>query len=177
MSETPILTAWSSFYMMTGSSAAALVGLMFVVISLLRAREIQTAQDGISTFSTPTVMHFGAVLLVSAVLSAPWHTLYYAAISVGVIGFLGVAYIVRVAYRTKQFLDYRADVEDWIWYTVLPFAAYGAILIGAIALLVLTAKALFAVGAGVVLLILIGIRNAWDVVTFLAAGGPSQSNG
>lgn len=178
MSETPILTAWSSFYMMTGSSAAALVGLMFVVISLIRAREMQTSQDGVSTFSTPTVMHFSAVLLVSAILSAPWHGLFYAAISVGFIGFLGVGYIVRVAYRTRQFLEYRADLEDWVWYTVLPFVAYGVILIGAIALLILTAKALFAVGAGVVLLILIGIRNAWDVVTFLAAGGPgSQNNG
>lgn len=178
MSETPILTAWSSFYMMTGSSAAALVGLMFVVISLIRAREMQTSQDGVSTFSTPTVMHFSAVLLISAILSAPWHGLFYAAISVGFIGFLGVGYILRVAYRTKQFLEYRADLEDWIWYTVLPFVAYGVILIGAIALLILTAKALFAVGAGVVLLILIGIRNAWDVVTFLAAGGPgSQNNG
>src|SRR5579863_7992539 len=115
MSETPILSAWSSFYVMTGSSAAALVGLMFVVISLVRTREMQTAQDGISTFSTPTVMNFGAVLLISAVLNAPWHTLFYAALSVGLIGFLGVAYLVRVAQRTKQFLDYRADFEDWTW--------------------------------------------------------------
>lgn len=178
MSETPILTAWSSFYVMTGSSAAALVGLMFVVISLLRAREIETARDGISTFSTPTVMHFGAVLLISAVLSAPWHTPFYAAISVGFIGFLGVAYLMRVAYRTKRYLDYRADLEDWIWYTVLPLVAYGVITIAAIALFTLVVKALFAVGGGVVLLLLIGIRNAWDVVTFLAMGGPgSQRNG
>jgi hypothetical protein len=74
-------------------------------------------------------------------------------------------------------LEYRADLEDWIWYTVLPFVAYGVILIGAIALWTLTVKALFAVGGGVVLLLLIGIRNAWDVVTFLATGGPSRGNG
>ena len=178
MSETPILTAWSSFYVMTGSSAAALVGLMFVVISLVQAREIHTTQDGISTFSTPTVMHFGAVLLISAVLSAPWHRPYYAAVSVGVIGFLGVGYLLRVAYRTKQFTEYRADLEDWVWYTVLPLVAYVTILIGAVGLLVLTVKALFAIGGGVVLLLLIGIHNAWDIVTFLAAGGPgSQNNG
>lgn len=177
MSETPVLSSWSSFYIMTGSSAAALVGLMFVVISLVRSREMQTSQDGISTFSTPTVMHFSAVLLISAVLNAPWHTLFYAALSAGLIGGLGVAYLVRVALRTRQYLEYRADFEDWIWYSVLPLLAYGAILIGAISLLMLTAKALFAVGGGVVLLLLIGIRNAWDVVTFLAAGGPSQRNG
>lgn len=177
MSQSPILTAWSSFYIMTGSSAAALVGLMFVVISLIRVREMETARDGISTFSTPTVMHFGAVLLISAVLSAPWHTLFYATLSLGAIGLFGLTYIIRIAYRATRFLEYRADLEDWIWYTVLPFLAYGAILAGAIALWILTAKALFVVGGGVVLLLLIGIRNAWDVVTFLAAGGPSQGNG
>ncbi|HLX26651.1 MAG TPA: hypothetical protein VKR05_06630 [Candidatus Cybelea sp.] len=177
MSETPILSAWSSFYVMTGSSAAALVGLMFVVISLVQVREIHTTQDGITTFSTPTVMHFGAVLLISAVLTAPWHRPFYAALSVGVIGFLGVGYLVRVAYRTKQFTEYRADLDDWIWYTILPLLAYSTILIGAIVLLTLTAKALFAIGGGVVLLLVIGIRNAWDIVTFLAAGGPSQHNG
>jgi hypothetical protein len=75
-------------------------------------------------------------------------------------------------------LDYRADLEDWIWYTVLPLVAYGVIMIAAIALFTLVVKALFAVGGGVVLLLLIGIRNAWDVVTFLAMGGPgSQRNG
>lgn len=53
MFETPALSAWSSFYVMIGSSAAALTGLMFVVISLIRQREISTSQDGISIFSTP----------------------------------------------------------------------------------------------------------------------------
>jgi hypothetical protein len=173
MSETPILTAWSSFYVMTGSSAAALIGLMFVVISLVRGWEMQTSQDGISTFSTPTVMHFGAVLLISAVLSAPWHALVYAGVSVAVVGFFGLGYVFRVGFRTKRYLDYRADLDDWTWYIVLPFAAYGVIALGGVALWLFTTKALFAIGGGVVLLLLIGIRNAWDVVTFLAARGPT----
>jgi hypothetical protein len=174
VSETPILSAWSSFYVLTGSSAAALTGLMFVVISLTTGREARSAarnRDGISTFSTPTVMHFAGVMLVSAVLCAPWRRLAVAAILLAAMGLFGLGYILRVAVRARRFIEYRADLEDWAWYMILPFVAYGALFGGAVALPMIPEDALFAIGLGVVLLILIGIRNAWDVVTFLAMGG------
>jgi hypothetical protein len=166
-----LLTAWSSFYVMAGSSAAALTGLMFVVISLVTGREGPKNPDGISTFSTPTVLHLGAALLISAILVAPWRTMLYAGILVALIGLYGGAYIVRVAVRTKQLTMYQPDLEDWTWYNVLPFVAYAAVFAGALALEIVPAKALFAIAGGAVLLIFIGIRNAWDVVTFLAVGG------
>jgi hypothetical protein len=170
----PVLAAWQSFYAMAGTSAAALIGLMFVVISLVQGRETARSRDGIATFSTPTVLHFGAALLVSAVLVAPWHSLVLAGVVVAVVGCYGVAYIVRVMVRTRRLTNYIADAEDWTYYTILPFVAYGVIFAGAIALMAVPAKALFAIAAGVVLLLFIGIRNAWDVVTFLAAGGPGS---
>ncbi len=164
----PFLTAWASFYTMTGSSAAALTGLMFVVISLITARErTEGTHDGIATFSTPTVMHFAAALLVSAVLIAPWSSLIYPGAAAALIGLYGVVYIVRIAYRAKRLTVYRADLEDWAWYTILPFVADGAIVAGGIALAAVPAHALFVLAGGVVLLIFIGIRNAWDVVTYI----------
>jgi hypothetical protein len=170
-SVSPILAAWSSFYAMTGSSAAALIGLMFVVITLVTGTERRGRNpDGIKTFSTPTVMHFGAALFVSAVLNAPWGSLVYAAVSVGLAGIYGVALAVRVMRRTKRLTEYTPDLEDWVWYTILPFVAYGAICAGAIGLAVAPRQALFALAGAVLLLIFIGIRNAWDVVTFLAIG-------
>jgi len=116
------LTAWSSFYVMTGSSAAALTGLMFVVITLVTGRErpAADAHDGIATFSTPTVMHFAAALLVSAVLSAPWPSLVSAGVVAALIGLCGVVYILRVMYRTRRLTMYTADLEDWTWYTIFP---------------------------------------------------------
>lgn len=171
------LVSWSSFYIMVGSSAAALTGLMFVVITLVTGREATSREDGmdgISTFSTPTVLHFGAALLICALLVAPWHSLLYADVFVALVGLYGLAYVLRVAYRTKRLRMYRADLEDWVWYTVLPFVAYGSIFGGALVLQLSAAKALFAIAGGVVLLVFIGIRNAWDVVTFLAVGGPSK---
>ena len=169
-----LLAAWSNFYVMTGTSAAGLTGLMFVVITLVTGAEKARSQDGISTFSTPTVMHFGAALFVSAVLIAPLRSIPIAATLVGFAGLYGVVYILRVTYRAKRLQGYRPDIEDWTWYNALPFLAYGAILAGAIALHAFPGKALLAVAGGVLLLIFIGIRNAWDVVTFLATGGPES---
>ncbi len=163
------LTAWSSFYIMTGSSAAALTGLMFVVITLVSGEErAEGTRDGIATFSTPTVMHFAAAFLVSAVLIMPWRSLVHVGVLAALIGLCGVAYILRVMYRTRRLSIYTADLEDWIWFTILPFVAYGAISAGAIALAVVPGQALFTLAGCVLLLIFIGIRNAWDVVTYLA---------
>ena len=112
---------------MAGSSAAALTGLMFVVITLVRGEERASAHDGIATFSTPTVMHFCAALFVSAILCAPWPSLVYVAVIVGLVGCYGILYLARVALRAKRLTKYTADLEDWMWYTVLPLLAYGAL--------------------------------------------------
>ena len=175
MAETAssLLTEWSNFYVMAGSSAAALTGLMFVVITLVtRIERAEDAHAGIATFSTPTVMHFAAALLVSAVLLAPWRSLLHPGVVVALIGLYGVVYILRVMHGTRRLTSYRADLEDWIWFTILPFVAYGAISAGAIALAGPPVRALFIIAGGVVLLIFIGIRNAWDVVTYLMIRRP-----
>lgn len=168
----PVLTAWNSFYVMTGSSAAALTGLMFVVITLVTRTESQTARDGIATYSTPTVMYFGIVLLLSAILCAPWHSLTYVSVLIGLIGLWGVLYslrvILRVIFRIREVTDYAPDLEDWMWYTILPFIVYVIILIGAIVIALHPPLGLFILAAAVIFLIFIGIRNAWDTVTYIA---------
>jgi len=166
-----ILGAWSNFYIMTGSSAAALTGLMFIVITLVMGSErLRKSPDGIGTYSTPTVVHFCAALLVSAILSAPWRSLAHLGILLALSGIAGVVYVLRVAQRARRQANYRPDAEDWTWYTILPLLAYVAIFAGAIALPADPVVALFAIGGGAMLLIFIGIRNAWDIVTFIAIG-------
>ena len=169
------LGAWSSFYAMTGTAAASLTGLMFVVITLVtRIERRPDAQDGIGTFSTPTVVHFCAALFVSAVLAAPWHTLIYPAVFIGLVGFCGIMYVSRIMYRTRRLSFYIADLEDWIWYAILPWLSYAVVFAGAIFLAKAPSQALFALAAGALFQIFIGIRNAWDVVTYIATGRADQ---
>jgi hypothetical protein len=175
MSQMPLLAPWANFYVMTGGAAAALVGLMFVVITLVTGEErVSKSPDGISTFSTPTVLFFSTALLVSAVLSAPWHSLTGPAIIIGMLGGWGVLYLCRITYRAGRLQTYKPDLEDWTYYTVLPFIAYAVLLVAAIVLHTHPASILFAFAAGVLLLIFLGIRNAWDVVTYLAIGQPAD---
>jgi hypothetical protein len=174
-SASTFLASWSSFYVMTGSSAAALTGLMFVVITLVMGMERRRRSEaGITMFSTPTVVHFGAALFVSATLAAPWERLAYVDVLIGLAGFCGIVYVLRLAHRTRSLHIYVPDLEDWVWYDVLPLIAYGAIFVGAIALAAVPRLALFAIAGGTLFLIFIGIRNSWDIVTFLALGLADQ---
>ncbi|MGB6521494.1 MAG: hypothetical protein WBE83_06960 [Candidatus Cybelea sp.] len=172
---TAFLSPWSSFYIVIGSSAAALTGLMFVVITIVTGSERATrSQDGISTFSTPIVMHFCSVLFVSAVLIAPWHRMIFPGVLIGLLGLYNLAYVGLVALRTRRMTLYTPDLDDWTWYWILPLASYSAIFGGAIGLEIAPVEALFALAIGALLLIFIGIRNAWDIVTFLTVGGGAQ---
>ena len=177
----PLLAGWSTFFATMCTSDAALIGLMFVVITLVSGMErTQPNPDGLSTYSTPTVMHFCAALFISAVLIAPWRSMTGADVTTGLAGLFGLVYALRVilmARRTSVSSAYVPDLEDWAWYTILPFVAYCAILGGAIALSRSAGAAIYAVAGGVLLLTFIGIRNAWDVVTYLAVRNkPSSEN-
>ena len=172
------LIAWESFYVIVGSSGAALTGLQFVVIALIAdartqgaARAQQSNDQSIAAFGTPTIVHFCSVLLVSAILSAPWHGLSSVALTLGVCGLVGVVYGVIVVRRARRQSGYRPVWEDWLWHAVLPLIAYALILISAIVLRSYPQRALFVIGATALLLLFIGIHNAWDTVTYIAVGG------
>jgi hypothetical protein len=177
-SATSILGPWSNFYVLCGSSAGALTGLMFVVITLVGGveRSQNTTRDGMSVFSTPTVVHFGSALIISAVLSAPWGSLSSPAVLIGLAGLCAIIYVARAWARTRNFTGYQPDLEDLCWFTILPLIAYGVILVGSIMLPFVSIQAMFAIAAGVLMLIIIGIRNAWDIVTYLAIEGPGAPN-
>jgi multisubunit Na+/H+ antiporter MnhB subunit len=177
------LIAWESFYVIVGSSGAALTGLQFVVIALIAdartqgaARARQSNDQSIAAFGTPTIVHFCSVLLVSAILSAPWHGLSSVALTLGVCGLVGVVYGVIVVRRARRQSGYRPVWEDWLWHAVLPLIAYGLILISAIVLRNYPQRALFVIGATALLLLFIGIHNAWDTVTYIAVGGLQSPN-
>ena len=165
----PIFSAWESFYVIVGSSAAALTGLQFVVIALVADTRAKSSPETIDAFGTPTVVHFCAALLVSAVLSAPWHTLSSVMLIFGVTGIAGLVYCFLVMRRARRQTGYKPVLEDWLWHAALPFGTYAMLLIAAVSLRLHVTGSLFAIGAAALLLLFIGIHNAWDSVTFIVA--------
>ncbi|HEY8185060.1 MAG TPA: hypothetical protein VIF64_03265 [Pyrinomonadaceae bacterium] len=165
------LVAWESFYVIVGSSGAALTGLQFVVIALIAETRKQSSPQEIAAFGTPTIVHFCAVLLMSAILSAPWLSLWNVALALSACGAAGVIYELIVLKRARSQVGYKPVFEDWLWHTVLPLIAYALLVVAATGLASYPRRVLFLVGATALLLLFIGIHNAWDTVTFIAIGG------
>jgi len=161
------LSGWENFYVIVGSSAGALIGLQFVVMALVASlpRPPTAAATG-SAFATPTVVNFAAVLLLSALLSAPWHTIATPAGLWGLLGLCGFAYSLIVARRMRVQTAYQPVFEDWLFHALLPLAAHAMLVIAAFATRNHVGVALFGVGASALLLLFIGIHNAWDTVTY-----------
>jgi hypothetical protein len=160
------LAEWDSFYGIVGSAAGALIGLQFVVMTLVAERPPVRAAEAGAAFATPTIVHFSTVLLLSALLRAPWQTITIAAALWGLIGFCGVAYAVLVARRMRKQAVYQPEFEDWLFHAVLPLAAYAILALSPFATAYHAREALFGVGAAALLLLFIGIHNAWDAVAY-----------
>lgn len=164
------LAAWQSYYVIMGSSAAALTGLQFVVIALGAERRTAGTTEGIDAYVTPTTVHFATVLLLAAILTAPWRTHTGPALVLGACGIGGVGYAATVTWRARKLTSYQPVLEDWLWHSVLPLVAHATLLIASTILLA-TARhftgALFMVGGAALLLLFIGIHNAWDIATYL----------
>jgi hypothetical protein len=161
------LVAWESFYVIVGSSGAALTGLQFVVMALAAEGRAVRGSD-VGVFGTPTIVHFCVVLMLSAILSAPWDGLFHPSVLLGACGAVGMAYVGFITRRAGRHTNYKPVLEDWIWHSALPLVAYLALLLAAIRLQHHTRQSLFILGGTALLLLLDGIHNAWDTVTFMA---------
>lgn len=161
------LAHWQNFYMIVGPSAGALIGLQFVVLSLMASRPVgRPAPIAGATYATPTIVHFAAVLALSAIVCAPWDGTAAAAIAWGVLGVIGVIYSLVTTKRMRSGTAYRPELEDWLCHAVLPLMSYLALAGSAGAAFFNAAWALFAVAAAALVLLFCGIHNAWDAVTY-----------
>jgi len=162
---------WQNFYVIAGSAAGALIGLQFVVLTLLSSlpRKVSMAQ-GAAVYSTPTIVHFTTVLLLSAVMVMParglaaYHTITALIVFAGLAGF---AYSLRNARRMRH-AGYRPQFEDWLFYAILPLAAYALLAASALAEFSgqLAESGAYGVALATILLLVTGIHNAWDTVTY-----------
>ena len=157
------LTEWRDFYVMIGTASGAIVGATFVVITLFSERS-ERAVFGLRGFMTPTALHLGSALVGSAVLTVPTLTPLSLAVLLGIGGIAGAAYSFVVASRIWTA---RLDRDDRFFYVILPILAYVAIAAAALLARTVPEVALNILAAALVGLLVIGMRNAWDMATFL----------
>ncbi len=163
------LSAWDNFYVIVGSSAGALTGLTFVVMSLMgNVEQRQPVGAVTAAFQSPTFVQFGVVLLLAAGLSAPWPSLSLLGVFLAAAGLGLLAYSAIVIRRLRTQSVYSPVLEDWTWYGIGPTVAYGGLVVAGVLLGGHPASMLFLVAAVMLLLLFIGLRNAWDLVTYIA---------
>ena len=160
------MAKWDSFYVIVGSAAGALIGLQVVVMTLIAERPPIRAPEAGAAFATPTIVHFGSVLLVAALLRAPWQTITMPAALWGLVGVTGVVYTVIVVRRMRKQTVYQPEFEDWLFHVVLPLTAYAILALSPFTAGSHTREALFGVGAAALLLLFVGIHNAWDGIAY-----------
>lgn len=158
------LSSWESFYVIVGSSGGALIGLQFVVITLIAGTRLRSDAGAVAAFGTPTVVHLTGALIVSAIMSAPWHSLGPLSFALAVCGSFGLGYGAIVLRRARRQTEYVPVWEDWLWHTVLPLLSYATLTITAALLGADRPRVLFVIAAATLGLLLVGIHNAWDTV-------------
>jgi hypothetical protein len=166
MEHLPKLEGWHDFYVVVGSGAAALTGLLFVIVSLGPKLVARNTETGVRAFISPIAVHFVAVLVVSALLLAP--DVPPAALgSLLVIGGIGgIAYMAWTRGHS-QWRRSKLTILDWIWFVGLPFLAFLLIACAGIGLAMNVPFSLHGLAVAIVLLIVIAIRNAWDIVVWM----------
>jgi hypothetical protein len=163
-----ILSRWREFFTMTGTAGATLVGLMFVAASIGAGVFTRAHQVGIRSFLSPTVVHFSAVMFASMISAIPTQTWSSFGTLVGLGGIAGIAYSILIWLRmARHGITPTIDIPDRLWYGLTPIAVYGVMVASGIALGFHHPVGLNLLAVALLLLLLIGIRNAWDMTIWI----------
>jgi hypothetical protein len=171
------LGEWDSFYVIVGGAAGALIGLQFVVMTLLAEKPSPAVSEAVPVFATPTIVHFSTILLVSALLRAPWPSVMAGAFACGTVGLCGLIYMLLLVRRIRRQTAYQPDAEDLSFHILLPLLAYALLALMPLPSLAYERETLFGIGGGALLLLFAGIHNAWDAVSYqVVARKPGQAS-
>jgi hypothetical protein len=159
---------WETFFFMVGSSATGLIGLLFVVITLTSDRNTARAEAGSRTFVTPTVVHFTAVLFVSAIAVMPGLSMQLTGQTIGIAALLGFLYVSAIVIRLVRAIPAVTHWTDYVFYGLFPVAVYLGLMVSAAYLWSGAAFGPYGIAIAALALLVVGIRDAWDLATYLA---------
>lgn len=163
---------WDSFYLLVGGAAGALIGLLFIVVTLIHGSDAELKLRAASVYMTPTVAHLSMVLLLSALATAPGIPITPTGFIFGGCAFVCLAFTARALF---MFLTKTIQASHWsdLWgYGVMPFTACLGLAASVVAIWWAPATwAARGIAASVIFMLLIAIRNAWDLVTWITAKG------
>lgn len=160
---------WDDYFFMLGSSAAALIGLMFVVVTLTAGRNRGELEGGKRLYSSPIVFHLANVMVVSAGAIAPAIGSRFFGVAAGGTALLGIMIGIRNAIGISRARLSGADTHfDIWWYGLVPALVYAGLAAAAFGIFDGRTWGGSAVAAAMMALLLVSIHAEWDLVTYLA---------
>lgn len=163
---------------MIGSSAAALIGLMFVVVTLTAGRDRKDLEPGKKLYTTPIVWHLGVVLVLSGVAEMPVMNERLFGVACGIAALIGFLMSVRISLgiaRAQLATSYTG--YDACWYGIAPALIHAALGTSAIGMILNGAWAVVCAALAIMALLVVSIHNEWDLVTFLAPTAQTLGSG
>jgi len=163
-----MLHGWDNFFMMAGTAAATLIGLLFVAVTVSTGFSTSSIVHGTRGFLTPTLIRFVGVLFLSLAVLAPFPSARPVGIILGLGGLAGLAYQIKVVVmRRKAGLATLLDWHDWLPYVGVPAIGSASLIVGAVGLLTERSFAPYAIAGATALLLLAGIYAAWDLTLWM----------
>jgi hypothetical protein len=165
---------WHDFYLLVGTASATLVGLMFVAATLGASVFSEANRNAMSAFISPTVVDFASALFICIGVTIPSHTWLTLGLLLTAGGVAGVVYAGRVWVQMIVRRSFTVDWVDRMFYAMIPLAGYLLVLASGILLLLRKPWGSDVTAAALVVLLFAGIRNAWDMTTWIMMRLPTS---
>jgi hypothetical protein len=161
-----MLDRWHEFYVLLGTAAAALVALLFVAASIGAGYLSAERASPTRTFTSPIIFHYTYVLFLSLVALVPANAETGLAIIIGVSAAVALVYSSLILRRVMR--SNATDIDDRLGYGASPLVAYAAALAASVFILDHSNVGPPLLAGALILLLLVNIRNAWDLTVFFA---------
>jgi len=173
MTFAELLHEWHEFYLLLGTASATLVGLMFIATSISATVFNEESRAALGAFITPTVIHFAAVLFACLVLIIPTHSWHSLGLVLGAGGLAGTIHsgwlLVQLIIRHR----FNVDLIDRAFYVLIPLVSYVIALVAAVLLFQHAKIGAELIAASLLILLIAGLRNAWDMMLWIVIKTPS----
>jgi hypothetical protein len=161
---------WQSFYLLAGTAAATLVGLMFVAVTFGSSMVTDESSPMARAFLDPTLLHFAQILLVSCLATVPTMGAKLFGVLLVSISVLRIAHTFRVYRHTRhaQLLKHDVELSDWLSGVVFPLICYVLLCLTGCAFCAHYALAFDVLAFITLAILLIGLYGAWELTVWMA---------
>ncbi len=161
---------WQNFYMLVGTAAATLIGLMFVAVTFGAGLVSSQSTTSARAFLDPPFAHFVTVLVTACLLLVPTMNPTLLGGALLVVTSLRLYALFGIQRRMREAHQRYNDIElsDWLMGVILPALCYAGLLASGAGFLADRAAAFTGLAVVIIVVLLLGVFGAWELMMWLA---------